>query len=59
MIQRELVVEDDVQSHMGRPSGTVESGQFNSLSYAESIVGDTIDGTSSERREMAPQHDCD
>jgi hypothetical protein len=39
MIQRELAVEDDVQSHMGGPSGTVDSGQFNTLSSAECCWG--------------------
>jgi hypothetical protein len=39
MIQRELAVEDDVQWHTGGPSGTVDSGQFNTLSYAESVLG--------------------
>jgi hypothetical protein len=59
MIQRELVVEDDVQSHMGRPNGTVDNGQFNTLFNAESIFGDSRVDTSSEGREVAPQHDCD
>jgi hypothetical protein len=59
MIQRELAVEDDVQSHIGGPSGTVDSGQFNTLSSAESVVGDSSVGTSSERYEVAPQHDYD
>jgi hypothetical protein len=59
MIQRELAVDDDVQSHIGGPSSTVDSGQFNTLSSAESVVGDSSVGTSSERHEVAPQHDCD
>jgi hypothetical protein len=33
--------------------------QFNTLSSAESVVGDSSDGTSSEKREVTPQHDCD
>ena len=31
VIQRELAVDDDVQSHIGGPSGTVDRGQFNTL----------------------------
>jgi hypothetical protein len=59
MIQRELAVEDDVQLRMGRPSGTVDNRQFNTLSSAESVVEDFSDGTSSERHEVVPQHDYD
>ena len=59
MIQRELAVEDDVQSHMGRPSGILDNGQFNTLSSVESIVGDSRVDTSSKGHEVAPQHDCD
>jgi hypothetical protein len=40
MIQRELAVEDDVQSRMGRPSSTVDKDQFIVSSVAESVVGD-------------------
>jgi hypothetical protein len=56
MTHRELAVEDDVQLRMGRPSGTVDSRQSNTLSSAESVVSD---GTSSERHEGVPQHDHD
>jgi hypothetical protein len=59
VIQRELAVEDDVQLCMGRPSGTVDNRQFNTLSSAESVVEDFSDGTSSERHEVVPQHDYD
>jgi hypothetical protein len=59
MIQRELEVEDDVQLHMGRPSGTVDNWQFNTLSSAESVVEDFSDDTSSERHEVVPRHDYD
>jgi hypothetical protein len=59
VIQRELAIDDDIQSHIGGPSGTVDSGQFNTLSSAESVVGNSSDGTNSERREVAPQHDYD
>jgi hypothetical protein len=56
MTHRELAVEDDVQLRMDRPSGTVDSRQFNTLSSAESVVSD---GTSSERHEGVPRHDHD
>jgi hypothetical protein len=59
MIQRELAVGDDVQSHTGGPSSTVDRGQFSALSFAESVVGDSRVDTSSEGHEVAPQHDCD
>jgi hypothetical protein len=59
VLQREIASRDEVQWHTGGPIGTVDSGQFNTLSSAESVVGDSSDGTSSERREVAPQHDCD
>jgi hypothetical protein len=59
MIQRELAVEDDVQLRMGRPSGTIDSRQFNTLSSTESVVEYFSDGTSSERHEGVPQHDYD
>jgi hypothetical protein len=48
MIQRELTIDDDMQSHIGL-SGTVDGGQFITLSSVESVVGDSSDGTSSER----------
>jgi hypothetical protein len=56
MTQRELAVEDDVQLHMGKPSGIVDSRQFSTLSSTESVFSD---GTSSERHEGVPQHDYD
>jgi hypothetical protein len=56
MTHRELAVEDDVQLRMGRPSGTIDSRQSNTLSSAESVVRD---GSSSERNEGVPQHDHD
>jgi hypothetical protein len=59
MIQRELVVGDDVQSLTEGPSNTVDRGQFSALSFAESVVGDSSVDTSSEGHEVAPQHDCD
>jgi hypothetical protein len=59
MIQREIVVNDDVQSHIGEPSSIIDSGKFNTLSSIESVVGDSIVSTRSERHDVAPQHDCD
>jgi hypothetical protein len=59
MIQRELVVGDDVQSLTGGPSSTVDRGQFHALSFAESVVGDSSVHTSNEGHEVAPQHDYD
>jgi hypothetical protein len=64
MIQRELAVEDDVQLRMDRPSSTIDSGQLSTLSYVESVFGDSRVGTSrtdtsSEGSEMAPQYDHD
>jgi hypothetical protein len=64
MIQRELAVEDDVQLRMDRPSSTVDSGQLSTLSYAESVFGDSrVDisetDSGSEGYEVAPQHDHD
>jgi hypothetical protein len=59
MIQRELAVGDDVQSHIGRPSSTMDRDQFSALSFAESVVGNSRVDTSSEEHEVAPQHDCD
>jgi hypothetical protein len=64
VIQREIASSDGVQWHTGVPSNTVDSGQFNTLSYAESVFGDSrVDtsrtDTSSEGYEVAPQHDCD
>jgi hypothetical protein len=59
VIQRELLVGDDIQSHIGGPSGIVDSGQFITLYFVYSVVGDSNVGTSSERHEVAPQHDSD
>jgi hypothetical protein len=64
VIQGEIASSDGVQWHTGVPSSTVDSGQFNTLSYAESVFGDSrVDtsrtDTSSEGYEVAPQHDHD
>jgi hypothetical protein len=59
VMQRELAVDDDTQSHIGGPSSTVDSGQFSTLYSAETVVEDSNDGTSSERHEVVPQHDYD
>jgi hypothetical protein len=58
-IQRELAVEDDEELRMGRPSGIVDSRQFNTLSSTERVVEDFSDGTSRERHEVVPQRDYD
>jgi hypothetical protein len=59
MIHRELEVGDDVQSHIGGPSRKMERWQFNDLSSAEIVYGDSSVGTRSERHEVGPQHDFD
>jgi hypothetical protein len=59
MTQRELAIGDDVQSHIGGLSSTVDRGKFSTLSSAKSVFGDCSVGTSSERYEMAPQPDYD
>jgi hypothetical protein len=59
MIQRELAVGDDVQSHIGGPSSTVDRDQFSALSFAESVIGDSRVDTSSEEHEVSPQDDSD
>jgi hypothetical protein len=53
-----------MQWQTGVPNNTVDSGQFNTLSYAEGVFGDSrVDtsrtDTSSEGYEVAPQHDYD
>jgi hypothetical protein len=64
VIQREIAPSDRVQWHTGVLSSTVDSGQFNTLSYTESVFGDSRVDTSrtdrsSEGYEVAPQHDHD
>jgi hypothetical protein len=64
VIQREIAPSDGVQWHTGVPSSTIDSGQFSTSSYAESVFGDSIvvtsrTDTSREGSEMAPQHDHD
>jgi hypothetical protein len=64
VIQREIASSDGMQWHTGGLSSTTDSGQFSTLSYAESIFGDSrVDtsrtDTSSEGYEVAPQHDFD
>jgi hypothetical protein len=64
VIQGEIASSDGVQWHTGVPNNTVDSGQFNTSSYAEGVFGDSrVDtsrtDTSSEGSEMAPQHDHD
>jgi hypothetical protein len=54
--QGEMASTDGMQWRTGGPSGTVDSRHFIILSSTESVVSD---GTSSERHEGVPQHDCD
>jgi hypothetical protein len=58
-IQMGVAVDDGVQWHTGGLNNTVDSGQFNALSFEECVVEDSIVDISSERREVAPQQDCD
>jgi hypothetical protein len=55
---------DGMQWHTGVPNYTVDSGKFNTSSYAEAVLGDSRVGTSrtdtsSEGSEMAAQYDHD
>jgi hypothetical protein len=64
VIQREITPSDGVQWHTRGPNNSIDSGQFNTLSYAEGVFGDSrVDtsrtDTSSEGYEVAPQHDYD
>jgi hypothetical protein len=57
MIQRELAVGDDEQSHTGGPNSTMDRGHFSALSFEESFFGDSRVDTSSEGCEVVPQHE--
>jgi hypothetical protein len=59
VIRMGVAVGDGVQWHTGGPSIPLDSGQFSALSFAESVVGDSMVDTSNEEREVAPQRDCD
>jgi hypothetical protein len=64
VIQTEITPSDGVQWHTGVPSSTIDSGQFSTSSYADSVFGDSrVDiyrtDSSSEGYEVAPQHDHD
>jgi hypothetical protein len=59
VMRREITPTDGVQWQTRGPNNTVDSGQFIMLSYAESVLGDSRDETSRERREVAPQPDYD
>ena len=64
VMRREIAPTDGVQWQTGGPNNTIDSGQFNTLSYEESVFGDSIvdtsmNDTSSEGYEVAPQHDHD
>jgi hypothetical protein len=58
-IQMGVAVGDGVQWHIGGLSSTMDNGQFNALSFEESVVGDSIVDTSSEGHEVEPQRDYD
>jgi hypothetical protein len=63
-MRREITPTDGVQWQTGGPNNTIDNGQFNTLSYAESVFGDSRVDTSrgdnnSEGYEVAPQHDHD
>jgi hypothetical protein len=53
-IQIGVAVGDGVQWHTEGFTSTVDSGQFNALSFEECVVGDSIVDTSSDRHEVAP-----
>jgi hypothetical protein len=62
--QGEMESSDGMQWHTSVPSSTVDSGQFNTSSYAGGVFGDSRVGTSktdtsSEGYYMAPQYDYD
>jgi hypothetical protein len=64
VIQGEIASSDGVQWHTRVPRNTVDSGQFNTLSYAESVFGDSrVDisrtDSGSEEYEATPHHDHD
>ena len=64
VIQGKIASSDGMQWHTGVPSNTIGNGQFNTLSYAEGVFGNSrVDtsrtDTSSEGSEMSPQHDHD
>jgi hypothetical protein len=49
-IQMGVAIGDGVQCHTRGLNSTVDSGQFNALSFEECVVGDSIVDTSSERQ---------
>jgi hypothetical protein len=64
VIQKELSSSDGIQWHTRVPSSTIDSGQFNTSSYAEGVLGDSGASTSrmdasSEGSQVAPQYDHD
>jgi hypothetical protein len=58
-IQIGVVVGDGVQWHIGGLSRIGDDGQFSALYFEKCVFRDSIVDTSSERHEVAPQHDCD
>jgi hypothetical protein len=64
VMRREISPTDGVQWQTGGPNSKIDNGQFNMLSYAESVFGDSrVDTNSSDNNsegyEVAPQHDHD
>jgi hypothetical protein len=59
VIRTGVAVGDGVQWHTGGPNRIEDNGKFSALSFAESVVDDSMVDTSSEGHEVAPQHDCD
>jgi hypothetical protein len=64
VIQGEIAPGEGVQWHTGVPNNTVDRGQSSTLSYAESVFGDSrVDisrtDSGSEGYEVSPQHDHD
>jgi hypothetical protein len=64
VIQKELASSDGIQWHTKVPNNIVDSGQFNTSSYAEGVFGDSGASTSrtdasSEGYEVAPRYDHD
>jgi hypothetical protein len=42
LIQRELAVGDDIELNIGGPIGTIDSGKFNTLSFADRFLGTPV-----------------
>jgi hypothetical protein len=64
VIHKDLASSDGIQWHTRVPSSTIDSGQFNTSSYAEGVFGDSRASTtrtdaSNEGSEVEPQYDHD